>query len=134
MRKSLSICLLLLVLFIVAALIWPWLATRGEGVHRIDRELIAVQVALDQYKNQYGLYPSGDSATICRVLAGDNRDKLIFLEWQPKSTSAKGEFLDPWGTPYRIYFSGNEPLIRSAGQNKQFDSTGDKDFDDYFGG
>ena len=45
--------------------------------------------------------------------------------------SPEGDLLDQWGTPYKVYFSGDEILVRSAGPNKQFDNSGDKHFDDY---
>jgi hypothetical protein len=46
--------------------------------------------------------------------------------------NAKGEFIDPWGTALRIYFSDNGVLVRSAGPNRRFDDSTSIDCDDFF--
>jgi hypothetical protein len=115
-------------------LLYPVLFGVRDSVSRIDAETQVLQVALSQYKAELGRFPSGDSRAICRALSGVNPKGIRFIEWRQKSTTAEGEFLDPWGTPYRIYFSGDIPLIRSAGKNKYFDSSNQKGADDYFGG
>ena len=38
--------------------------------------------------------------------------------------------LDPWGAPYKLDFSGKEPVVRSVGPNKQFDRPAEKRLDD----
>ena len=43
----------------------------------------------------------------------------------------KGEYVDPWGTPLRIYFSDNGVLVRSAGPNRRFDDSTSMEFDDF---
>lgn len=106
----------------------------GKGVtRRIDTETRAICSALIEYRSVYGAFPTGDDRTIGLALAGENPRGIRFTEIQ--SVTPEGGLLDPWGTPYRIYFSGEGPLIRSAGPNKQFDSsTTWKQTDDYFGG
>ena len=133
MRKLFFILFLLVLTCILVSLAWPCILHRDEGVRRIDAEMNALMSALQQYKVKYGAYPTGDSADISRALTGHNKDKDIFLVWRTKSTAANGELMDPWGTPYMIYFCGMNPLIRSAGPNKRFDSSRDKGFDDIFG-
>ena len=44
--------------------------------------------------------------------------------------NTKGEFVDPWETPLRIYFSESGVLVRSAGPNRSFDDTTVVEFDD----
>jgi hypothetical protein len=90
-----------------------------------------ILTALRQYKSQYGEYPAGDSRAIMRALQGQNPQKIVFFESNPKHLSPDGNLLDPWGTPFKIYFTGNEILVRSAGLNKRFDDSGDKGFDDF---
>ena len=41
-------------------------------------------------------------------------------------------YVDPWGTPLKIYFGKNEVLIRSAGPNKTFEDTKAALTDDYY--
>ena len=44
----------------------------------------------------------------------------------------KGEIVDPWGSPLRIYFAGEGILVRSAGPNKRFDDSTAVAPDDYY--
>jgi len=121
------------VVLVAAFLLYPGIAADDEGVSRIDHETAVIRVALNGYKTEFGAFPSGDSRAICRALAGNNPKRIQFIEL--KSVSPDGHFLDQWGTPYKIYYSGDRPLVRSAGPNKQFDpSTKRKQTDDYFGG
>ena len=97
----------------------------------IDLDTASIRAARDTYEAEFGTLPSGGSSAVFRVLRGDNPRKVVFLQCRAESVSPDGSMLDPWGTPYKIYFSGKEPLIRSAGPNKQFDDSGYKHFDDY---
>ena len=97
----------------------------------IDLETDQIRTALGSYEATFGGFPAGDSSAVFHALRGDNPGKIVFLQCRTESVSSDGVMLDPWGTPYKIYFSGKEPLIRSAGPNKQFDDSGRKQFDDY---
>ncbi len=102
-----------------------------DRFRRIDIETSQILAAMQSYEAAFGAFPVGDSSAIFRALRGDNPQKIIFLQCRAESVSPDGGMLDPWGTPYKIYFSGKEPLIRSAGPNKQFDDSSQKQFDDY---
>jgi hypothetical protein len=97
----------------------------------IDLETSQIRAALQTYEVTFGALPAGDSSAVFRALRGDNPQKIVFLQCRAESVSPDGGMLDPWGTPYRIYVSGKEPLVRSAGPNKQFDDSGRREFDDY---
>jgi type II secretory pathway pseudopilin PulG len=86
--------------------------------------------ALQQYKERTGSYPHGSNAEIARALDGKNEKNLIILVGKNLTTNTKGEFVDPWETPLRIYFSGDGVLVRSAGPNRSFDDTTVVEFDD----
>lgn len=133
---GLLLCALAVVcgLTIIYALLRPWLATRGDRVPQVQADISGIQVALGAYKAHFGHYPTGASSSVMRALTGDNPAKQVFIELGPRRTSWQGDLLDPWGTPYKIYSSGDEFLIRSAGKNKVFESTRDKGCDDVFGG
>ena len=121
------------VIAVAAFFLYPAILAHDEGTYRIDAETQAIQGGLAQYKSEFGAFPSGDSRAICRALTGNNPKGIRFIELH--SVTPDGDFLDPWGTPYKIYYSGDWPLVRSAGPNKQFDpSTMRKRTDDYFGG
>jgi hypothetical protein len=88
--------------------------------------------ALQQYKERIGSYPVGNNAQVVQALLGNNPKNLIILVGRKKDLNSKGEFVDPWGTPLRIYFSGEGIMVRSAGPNKRFDDSTVLNGDDYY--
>ena len=88
--------------------------------------------ALQQYKENVGSWPVGNNAEIAKALNGNNPKNLIILVGRKQDLNSKGEFVDPWGTPLRIYFSGEGILVRSAGPNKRFDDSTVLNPDDYY--
>jgi hypothetical protein len=88
--------------------------------------------ALQQYKERIGSYPVGSNAEVAKALQGNNAKNLIILVGRKKDLNSKGEFVDPWGTPLKIYFSGEGILVRSAGPNKRFDDSTVLNPDDYY--
>ena len=63
--------------------------------------------ALSAYISEQGELPHGDFATICRLLRGEsvgdqNPKRLDYIRAEGQEVNQKGEFLDPWGNPYRI--------------------------------
>jgi hypothetical protein len=102
-----------------------------DTVRRIDVETAQICTALELYKAEFGAFPVGDSAAVLRSLRGQNPRQIVFFQCRAESVSPDGGLLDPWGTPYKVYFSGDQALVRSAGPNKQFDDSSKKDFDDY---
>ena len=89
-------------------------------------------VALQQYKERIGSYPVGNNAEIAKALLGGNSKNLIILVGRKSDLNSKGEIVDPWGTPLRIYFAGEGILVRSAGPNKRFDDSTVLNPDDYY--
>ena len=88
--------------------------------------------ALQRYKDKVGSYPVGNNAAIVQSLLGNNPKNLIILVGRKKDLNSKGEIVDPWGTPLRIYFAGEGILVRSAGPNKRFDDSTVQNPDDYY--
>jgi hypothetical protein len=89
-------------------------------------------VGLQQYKENVGAYPVGSNADVAKALMGKNPKNVIILVGRKNEMNAKGEFIDPWGTALRIYFSDNGVLVRSAGPNRRFDDSTSIDCDDFF--
>ncbi len=79
-----------------------------------------------------GTYPVGSNAEIARALKGKNPKNVIIVVGRQIPMNEKGEFVDPWGSAFRVYFSDTGVLIRSAGPNKRFDDSSAKDCDDFF--
>ena len=89
--------------------------------------------AFHQYRTHVGSYPTGTPAEIAKaLLEGANPKKIIIVAVKKADLNAKGEIMDPWGTPLKIYFANNEVIIRSAGPNKQFEDSKAPVSDDYF--
>ena len=88
--------------------------------------------SLQKYKEHVGAYPTGGNAEVAKALKGQNPKNVIILVGRKNELNDKGEFVDPWGTPLRIYFSDNGILVRSAGPNRRFDDSTTIDCDDYF--
>ena len=88
--------------------------------------------ALQKYKEHVGAYPIGGNAEVAKALKGQNPKNVIILVGRKNDLNDKGEFVDPWGTPLRIYFSDNGIMVRSAGPNRRFDDSTTLECDDYF--
>jgi hypothetical protein len=88
--------------------------------------------ALQKYKEQVGSYPIGGNLGVARALQGHNPKNVIVIIGPKSSVNERGEFIDPWGTPLRIYFSDSGILVRSAGPNRRFDDSTVIDADDYY--
>ena len=89
--------------------------------------------ALQKYKERVGSYPTGGNLEVSKALQGGNSKNVIVIVGSAKKNNVneKGEFVDPWGTPLRIYFSDSGVLIRSAGPNRRFDDSTIIDADDF---
>ena len=87
--------------------------------------------ALQKYKERVGSYPTGGNLEVSKALQGNNGKNVIVIVGRKTNVNDKGEFVDPWGTPLRIYFSDTGVLIRSAGPNRRFDDSTVIDADDF---
>ena len=131
------ILLIIVVLLAGIGAVWGWTAankwTKDKPVRAFNAEVDNLFDAFHQYKTHVGSYPSGTPAEIAKaLLEGNNPKKIIILAVKKAELNAKGEIVDPWGTPLKIYFANNEVLIRSAGPNKQFDDSKSGLIDDYY--
>ena len=91
--------------------------------HRAQRDVEEIAFALRGFLGLYGHYPEGDAAAIAAALTGKNPagqspDKVPAIEASSQELSAKGEFVDPWGTPYRINVETDSPRVYSCGPNR----------------
>jgi len=77
-------------------------------------------LSIENYKQTFGNYPTGENASIVKALAGD----YPHLTFNP--TNENGEFVDPWKIPYKFVFDGtNSFKILSAGIDKKSGDTDD---------
>jgi hypothetical protein len=87
--------------------------------------------SLQKYKERVGSFPTGGNLEVSKALQGNNPKNVIVIVGKKTNLNEKGEFVDPWGTPLRIYFSDTGVLIRSAGPNRRFDDSTVIDADDF---
>jgi hypothetical protein len=99
---------------------------------KLNNDIDNLFAGLQQYKEHVGSYPTGNNAQIVKALLGQNPKNVIILVSRKNELNEKGELVDPWGTPLRIYFSDTSVLIRSAGPNGRFDNRTGPDCDDLF--
>jgi hypothetical protein len=86
--------------------------------------------ALQQYQEDYGVYPEGGNAQLLASIQGGNPRGTIYFVAAPKNINSKGEFIDGWGTPFRIDLSDpKKPRVWSCGRDR-IDNGGVKGSDD----
>ena len=137
MPKLRRIAQILLVLVLIGGGVWGYYAVRKwqaqQNERTLGQEVDQLFEAFHKYKQIVGKYPSGNNAQIAKsIREGDNEKRLMIMAVKDSQLNAKGEIIDPWGTPLKIYFAQNEVLIRSAGPNKQFEDAKVTVSDDYF--
>jgi hypothetical protein len=124
------------VLTIAAGILWAGRAWNTLQVNArtasFNEEVDNLFNALQKFKERVGSYPVGGNSEVAKALNGSNSKNVIVLVGPKIHLNDKGEYIDPWGTPLRIYFSDTGVLIRSAGPNRRFDDSTVMDADDYY--
>jgi hypothetical protein len=115
------------VLTVVVGILWAgkaWTTLRANArTASFHEDIENLFVGLQKYKERVGAYPVGGNAEVAKALNGANSKSVIVLVGRKTELNEKGEFVDPWKTPLRIYFSDHGVLIRSAGPNRRFDDS-----------
>jgi hypothetical protein len=124
---------------LLAVLAGGWMAVSkysawkaSASTRRFNDDMENLFAGLQKYKEYVGSYPVGSNADVVKALKGANPKSVIILVGRKNELNEKGEFMDPWGTPMRIYFSDIGVLVRSAGPNKRFDDSNAQQADDYY--
>lgn len=120
---------------IVVGVLWAgraWSTLRVNArTAQFNEDVDNLFTALQKYKERVGTYPTGGNLEVSKALQGSNPKNVIVIVGRKTNMNDKGEFIDPWGTPLRIYFSDAGVLIRSAGPNGRFDDSTVLDADDF---
>jgi hypothetical protein len=120
---------------LLAGVVWAgkaWTTLRVNArTSKFNEDVENLFVGLQKYKERVGSYPTGGNAEIAKALQGANSKNVIVIVGRNTDLNEKGEFVDPWGTPLRIYFSDAGVLIRSAGPNRRFDDSTVMEADDF---
>ena len=115
-----------------AARAWNTLRVNARTA-QFNNDVEDLFTALQKYKERVGTYPTGGNIEVSKALQGNNSKNVIVIVGSARKSNLneKGEIIDPWGTPLRIYFSDSGVLIRSAGPNRRFDDSTVIDADDF---
>ncbi len=123
------------VLTVIVGIVWASRAWSTWQVNartaKFNEDVENLFVGLQKYKEIVGAYPLGSNAEVAKALKGKNSKNVIILVGRKNELNEKGEIVDPWNTPLRIYFSDNGVLIRSAGPNRRFDDSTAMEADDF---
>lgn len=123
-----GVVVLMLATFGYTALTSPDAKLRQDLQALKDMESI-VQGVKGYYAEHHQL-PKGSTSEMVRELIKDNPRHIAYINVPKDRLDKEGAWLDPWGQPYRIFVSGNQVIIRSAGKNGQFDDGLDDKRDD----
>lgn len=115
---------------VYASSAWKTLRANAKTA-QFNEDVENLFVGLQKYKERVGVYPVGGNAQVAKALQGENSKNIIILVGRKTELNEKGEYVDPWGTPLRIYFSDVGVLIRSAGPNRRFDDSTVMEADDF---
>ena len=119
----------------IFGIVWAskaWTTLRANArTAKFNEDIENLFDGLQKYKDRVGSYPVGGNAQVAKALQGANSKNVIILVGRKTELNEKGEFVDPWGTPLRIYFSDAGVLIRSAGPNRRFDDSTVMEADDF---
>ena len=125
------------VITVVIGVLWAgraWNTLRVNAkTNEFNQNVDDLFMALQKYKERVGSYPIGGNLEVSKALQGNNGKNVIVIvgSSHKNNLNDKGEFIDPWGTALRIYFSDSGVLIRSAGPNRRFDDSTVIDADDF---
>jgi len=133
MRKFIVVVGLLTLLAGAGYLVKVWTNVRVQArTSKLNEDVENLFSALQKYKEHVGSYPIGGNAEVAKALKGQNAKNVIILVGRKNELNDKGEFVDPWNTALRIYFSDSGIMVRSAGPNRRFDDSTTIECDDYF--
>ncbi len=97
---------------------------------RAKRDVDILALALKGFAMENGHYPTGSLAQVAALLRGENIDgqnpkRLDYVVAAVTEMNSAGEFVDPWGMPYRI-LADQGGRAYSCGPNRQ-DEKGEGD-------
>lgn len=123
------------IITVVVCTFWAsnaWKSLRANAkMAKYNEDVDNLFIGLQKYKERVGTYPTGGNADVAKALSGENGKNVIILVGRKTELSDKGEYVDQWGTPLKLYFSEANILIRSAGPNRRFDDSSVMEADDY---
>jgi type II secretory pathway pseudopilin PulG len=120
------------VITILAVMLIPAINSTGRPTQQ-QRAVIEMRIigdAMQAYRKQTGSYPTGRTEHILQQLRGTNASGSHFLLHPYRQGYSTNDYVDPWGTPYRIeVVTETNFFIWSAGKKGEFGDRDDQIFD-----
>lgn len=111
----------LVVVLIATALFFPAVHICGPApkTARAAFDVSQLRSAMRSFYTEYGKPPPPGEAATVAALIGANEKRIVFFEADPSRLNKAGEYLDQWGTPFRIGVRDFvEPWAYSFGKNR----------------
>ena len=129
-KKPALFWIVLSVLILAAAVVSAFTVHHFSKHSQARHDVQVIALALDGFAFENRGYPQGTRGEVCRLLRGEsingqNPKKLDYVEALPTEMNGSGEFVDPWGEPYRISVD-SQIRVYSCGPNR-LDEHGDGD-------
>ena len=81
--------------------------------------IFVIEKAMDEYREDYGIYPQGSNSEVANILLGENSRKKKYLP-RDSTVIRNGVMVDLWKHPLQINAKGDSLSITSAGKNSLF--------------
>ncbi len=110
-------------------------ARRRASVHRAKAEIAAIDSALSMYEQDMGDYPQGDNKAMIKALTENESNDANwygpYIELKEDSFDENGNYIDPWGVPYKYVYPGQHNKSKydfySFGPDRKDDNGGKDD-------
>lgn len=123
-----EIMIVMAIILILGGILIPKLVRRGKQTAKeawAGSEIRQLQAALVSYSGDWGTYPSDDEdgidgcVNLVEALESENSEGGAYWQCPSDSKDSDGNFVDPWGRPYRYrYKTGSiEGAGRGIGYN-----------------
>ena len=127
MPRGLRIALLVgIVILLICLLLGSGGSFHPAGRASAAAMMMALNTAAENYMTDSGPFPKNlDNHIFWADVSGADSGK-VYMSFKTNQQNDKGEIIDPWGTPLRIwYISDNQIGMRSAGNDKTFGTQDD---------
>ena len=83
-----------------------------------------IDLAIDEHKKDFGLYPEGANEAIAKILLGANTRNKQYIP-QDSIVIRHNKMIDLWKRPLHVKMKGMKPTVVSSGENGVFGDSDD---------
>lgn len=112
------------IVILLASLIFRFFFMPDYQRKGTSQMIYVIEIAMDEYKEDYGNYPEEKNGALANILLGDNSREKRYLH-QGSIFLRNGLMTDLWKHPLQINVEEGTLAIISAGRNRQFGDADD---------